>query len=284
MRLGYSTWGMPEVPIDAAIPHVARLGYEGIELAVTAGHSTELSTLSTAETARIAGLLREHRLALPSLAAHSTLLAETSGERAEVMRRLRRACDVAAELAQGSSTPAVATTLGGQPPDWPRVRHLLAERIAELAHYAAGRSVTIALEPHVGNAVDTPARTVELLRLVDLPNVLVNFDISHYEVVGIPMTESISALAGHAVHAHVKDQRGVVPAFEFLIPGEGEFDYVEYLRQMASHGYRGFVTVEISVMVQRRTDYDPLAAAARAYATLAAAFRRSGIRRDLREC
>ena len=53
---------------------------------------------------------------------------------------------------------------------------------------------------------------------------------------------------------------------------------------MASHGYRGFVTVEISVMVQRRTDYDPLAAAARAYATLAAAFRRSGIRRDLREC
>ena len=282
MRLGYSTWGMPEVPIDAAIPHVARLGYEGIELAVTAGYSTELSTLSTAETARIAGLLREHRLALPSLAAHSTLLSENPGERAEVMRRLRRACDVAVELAPGSSSPAVATTLGGQPADWPQVRDPLAERIAELAHYAAGRGVTIALEPHVGNAVDTPARTVELLRLVDLPNVRVNFDISHYEVVGIPMAESISALARHAVHAHVKDQRGVVPGFEFLIPGEGDFDYVEYLRQMAGHGYRGFVTVEISVMVQRRAGYDPLDAAARAYATLAAAFRRSGICGDLR--
>ena len=96
---------------------------------------------------------------------------------------LRRACDVAVELTQGSSTPAVATTLGGQPPDWPRVR---------------------------------------------------------------------------------------------------DFDYVEYLRQMAGHGYRGFVTVEISVMVQRRAGYDPLDAAARAYATLAAAFRRSGIRGDLR--
>ena len=35
---------------------------------------------------------------------------------------LRRACDVAVELTQDSSTPAVATTLGGQPPDWPRVR------------------------------------------------------------------------------------------------------------------------------------------------------------------
>ena len=35
-------------------------------------------------------------------------------------------------------------------------------------------------------------------------------------------------------------------------------------------------------MVQRRAGYDPLDAAARAYATLAAAFRRSGIRGDLR--
>jgi sugar phosphate isomerase/epimerase len=68
-----------------------------------------------------------------------------------------------------------------------------------------------------------------------------------------------------------------VPDYEFLIPGEGVFDYVAYLRAMQVAGYTGFITPEVSVMVQRRPNYDPLAAAAQSYTTLAAAFARAGI-------
>ena len=64
---------------------------------------------------------------------------------------------------------------------------------------------------------------------------------------------------------------------EFLIPGEGEFDYVAYLREMRAHGYTGFITAEISIMVQRRPGYDPLAAAEQTYRTLAHAFEQAGI-------
>jgi len=35
MLLGYTTWGMPTVPIDIAIDHIARLGFDGLEIAVT---------------------------------------------------------------------------------------------------------------------------------------------------------------------------------------------------------------------------------------------------------
>ncbi|MEP7190639.1 MAG: TIM barrel protein, partial [Roseiflexaceae bacterium] len=106
-----------------------------------------------------------------------------------------------------------------------------------------------------------------------------NFDISHFNVMGIPIAESVAALAQHTVHTHVKDERGVVPDFEFLIPGEGEFDYVAYLQAMHAHGYAGFITAEISIMVQRRPGYDPLAAAEQTYRTLAHAFEQAGVRR-----
>jgi sugar phosphate isomerase/epimerase len=77
----------------------------------------------------------------------------------------------------------------------------------------------------------------------------------------------------------VKDQKGRLPNHEFLIPGEGEFDYVSYLKAVQSAGYDGFVTVEVSVMVQRRPDYDPFAAAELSYKTLSQAFEKAGIER-----
>jgi sugar phosphate isomerase/epimerase len=77
----------------------------------------------------------------------------------------------------------------------------------------------------------------------------------------------------------VKDQRGRVPDFEFLIPGEGPFDFVEYLEEMHKAGYEGYITAEVSMAVQRRPDYDPLAAAELCYRTLDRAFQEAGIER-----
>ena len=40
MKIGYSTWGMPTVPVDTFVPFLARLGYDGIELTVIPGYTT----------------------------------------------------------------------------------------------------------------------------------------------------------------------------------------------------------------------------------------------------
>ena len=45
MKIGYSTWGMPKLPVDTALAHLARLGFDGVELTVIPGFSTELDTL-----------------------------------------------------------------------------------------------------------------------------------------------------------------------------------------------------------------------------------------------
>jgi sugar phosphate isomerase/epimerase len=95
----------------------------------------------------------------------------------------------------------------------------------------------------------------------------------------VPVEESVRLMAPHTEHTHIKDESGRFPDHQFLIPGEGEFDYVAYLQAMREHGYTGFITAEISIMVQRRPAYDPLAAAEQTYRTLARAFEQAGVAR-----
>ena len=277
MKLGYSTWGMPKVPVDTALSHLAALGFDGVELTVIPGYTTELNVLDSAERRRIADLLRDHNLELPAIAGHTSLLAADPEEHSRNMARLKATVDLAVDWAIGNTPPCIDTTPGGTPDQWESIKPLLVERTAELVDYARSRGVVIAMEPHVGAAIDTPERVLELLALVDSPNLKINFDISHFNICGIPIDESVNALAPHSVHTHVKDERGQVPDFEFLIPGEGEFDYVHYLRAMQTAGYDGYISAEVSVMVQRRPDYDALDAATQTYETLSAAFKAAGL-------
>lgn len=282
MRLGYTTWGMQGVPAEDAIPALAAIGFDSIELTVVPGWRDELDSLTPARRQTIKALLTEHGLALPALAGHRGLVATDPSEHAENWRRLTGAIDLAAEWATAEGPPALDTTVGGKAGQWDELKARVVERVGKLCEYAAARGVTVAIEPHVMNALDTPDRVLWLLDQVGKPNLKLTFDISHFNVQGIPIEESVAKLAPVSASTHVKDERGTAPDFEFLIPGEGELDYVRYLRAMSAAGYRGDVCVEISLMVQRRPTFDALGAAEQSYRVLAEAFRRAGVRRPSR--
>lgn len=280
MQLGFSTWGMPAVPIDAIVRHLAGLGFDGVELTVLSHHTTALEKLDKTERSRILKLLQDSNLQLPAIAGHVNLMDEDSASHASNLKRLKETMDLALDWASEDGPPVVDTTAGGKPEDWDSKLGILVERLQEAAEYGEKAGVTVAIEPHVGSIIDTPDRMLEVIRQVNSRAVGVNFDISHFNVMGIGIEESVAAMAPHARHTHVKDERGTVPDFEFLVPGEGEFDYVTYLKAMQRHGYTGFITAEISNMVQRRTPYYPLAVATETYNTLAKAFVDAGIERN----
>lgn len=279
MQLGCSTWGMPRVPIDEALGSIRRIGYTAVELTVLPGYTADLDTLDAAARRHLRTKLDALGLDLPAIAGHANLLADDASASSEARRRLRAAVDLAVDLAGDSSPPALNTTAGGTPERWAELRGRLVDRLGELVGYAAERGVVVAIEPHAGAALDRSERALWLLRAIDSPWLRLNFDHSHFEAAGVPMTETVPALAPHSVHAHVKDVRGRAPQHEFLIPGESDFDYPAFLRLLRDAGYAGAITVEISVMVQRRTGYDPIAAVEKAYGTLDAAFRAAGIPR-----
>jgi sugar phosphate isomerase/epimerase len=279
VRLGYTTWGMQSVPAEDAIPILAGIGYDSVEITVVPGWRDELDALTPARRRRIKELLAEHGLALPALAGHRSLVAPDPAAHAQNWRALQAAIDLAAEWATAEGPPVLDTTAGGKPTEWDDVRGRLVERLARLCDYAAERGVTVAIEPHVSNALSTPERVLWLLGEVNRSNLKLTFDVSHFDVQGIPVEQSARMLAPASAFAHVKDVRGTAPDHEFLIPGEGEVDYVRYLAAMRAAGYDRDVCVEISLMVQRRPDFDPRRAAEQSYRVVSEAFERAGITR-----
>lgn len=276
MRISYCTWGMMTVDIEQAIPAVAGIGYHAIELAVTPRWPTDLDTLDAARRKRIRQLLDGHGLGLSAVAGHTSMAEIDAGANATNLKRLRDTLDLAAELARPGEPAIVASLIGGGVDDWEARKTLIAERVHSLGDYAASRGVILAVEPHSGTSFDTPDKALWLMAQVNHPAVRLNFDISHFDIIGIGIDDCVPQMAAWSVHTHVKDQRGRYPNHEFLTPGSGPFDFVHYLRAMHQAGFTGYIGMEVSVMVQRKPGYDPFVDAALGYYALRHAFNESG--------
>jgi sugar phosphate isomerase/epimerase len=280
MKLSYSTWGMQTTPIDVAVRHCAALGFDGLELTVIPGWPTDAATLDRDERRRIRALYDDAGIELCGMSGNVPLLLDDANAADANEARFRTYLDLAAELQQSSERLIVTTTTGGTPNDWESRKGEVIERVGRLAEYADLNGVMIGIEPHVGVALHRPRDVVWLVEQIASPGLTIHFDISHFNVQGIPMEESVAMLAPLSLHTHVKDERGIAPDHAFLIPGEGEMDYPRYLTLMRQAGYDGHIVVEISLMVQARPDYDALAAATQSYDVLSRAFETAGIERS----
>ncbi|MCC6455114.1 MAG: sugar phosphate isomerase/epimerase [Caldilineaceae bacterium] len=280
MKIGYCTWSMPTVPIDTIVRFVAETGYDSLEPTVTPGYSIELYSMDAAERKRVKRLIQDSGLEIPAISGHASLVERDPEVHEQNFKRLRDSVDLCVEWTLGDRPPALDTTAGGTPGEWEAVKPLVVDRVGALVEYGAAHGVVIAMAPHYRSCITRPEQMLELLDLVKSPYLRVNFDISHFLLYGYGITESVEMMASVTEHAHIRDVRGQVPDFEFLIPGEGDIDYVLYLREMQRMGYTGHITAEISLMVQERPNYDALVAMKQTYAVMARAFDEAGVRRS----
>jgi sugar phosphate isomerase/epimerase len=282
VKLGYSTWSTKEQPIDETIRQLARIGFDGVEIAVNPGWTSDVDVLDAAARTRIRSLLDDTGLELSALVSgHRDQVAESAAY-AQGKARYLRELDLALEWSKPGLIPSMDVAVGGKSEQFDELKQLIVDRVSETVAISAERNVVVALEPHSGQAIDTPQRMLWVIEQVGSPFCRVNFDISHFNIYGVPTAESVPLMAPYTEHTHIKDERGRFPNHEFLIPGEGVFDYVEYLRLMDKHGYGGHISAEISLMVQRRADYDAVAAMEQTYRVVADAFERSGVPRERR--
>jgi sugar phosphate isomerase/epimerase len=269
LPLGFSLYGMRSLKTADALQACARIGYDGVELALLPGWPTDPKRLSADDRRELRKRLVDSNLALLGLMENLSEPAAETVHRAN-LDRLRAAADLGHALSP-KAPPVIETVLGGKPANWDKVKEKLAERLRAWAEVGKTTRTVIAVKPHVGNALHTPEGALWLLGQIKSPWLRLAFDYSHLGLRGIPMAKAIAALVPHSVFIHVKDARGSADKFEFLLPGEGKTDYREYFRLVRAAGYTGPVVVEVSSQISRKPGYDPLAAARRCHATLAAA-------------
>ncbi len=280
MLLAFSTWGMQKTPIDVAVKHCAALGFDGLELTVIPRWPTDAATMDAAERKRIRTLYDDNHIDLCGLSGNTPLLTGNAAERARNASTFKTYLDLAAELQKPGEHLSVSTTSAGEPGSWETVKDELVDLFGNAAMHAESVGVVVGAEPHVSNALHTPEQAIWLVEQVNAPALGVHFDISHFNVQGMDMEKAVAQLVPYTVHTHVKDERGIAPNHEFLIPGEGDMDYVAYLKAMDRAGWKDYITVEISLMVQARPDFDALAAATQSYRVLSRAFEDAGISRE----
>ncbi|KJL35150.1 sugar phosphate isomerase/epimerase family protein [Microbacterium azadirachtae] len=270
--LAYGTYGLRDLSPWDAIDAIAAAGYDGVELTLAEGYRNAAPRLSSDESSKIRERLDATGVDLVGVLAKLHVLGAEGALATAARDDLLEI--IGSGLSLSPRNPLIVTfTMGGRSAEWPAGRAELADALGALGATAASEGVLLAVEAHVGGLIDRPERVHWLIDQVGLESVRINFDISHFTLPGLQYdtNELIEELAPLAVHAHVKDSVPTAAGFQFVLPGDGLFDYPQYFAGMMAAGWNRPVTVEVSAMVFGQPDYEPVRAIESSYRALSRA-------------
>jgi sugar phosphate isomerase/epimerase len=276
--LGFSLYGMRSLSIEAALQALAEIGYDCIELPVMADWPADSARLADDARRQLRGQIAERGLRLTSLMENLPALGDEARHHSNI-DRLKRASDLAHDLAAEKQPPLIETILGGKPGEFDVVKDRLVERLRDWTKVMTDAQVVLAIKAHVSNTTQRPQQLLWLLDQVGSPWLRAAYDYSHFELQSLEMKKTLDLLLPRADFIHLKDTEHAQGKRGFLLPGEGTIDYVEMFKQLGQSTYNGDVIVEVSSQVFNRTGYDPLAAASKCYNHLADALAKANLKR-----
>jgi len=280
VKIAYGTYAMPTTPLEEAIPTLAGMGYDGIEIALSPRHVGSLpEQMDAARRANLRRLLRENEMGVPALFALGHTLEPDEETHRRNLQRMRVIARLARDLGM-DDLPVIAQGIGGKTAQWEQVRDQIVGQLRDYDRVAREEGFILAVEPHCNAAVDRPDRALWVIREVGSPHVRLHFDIVHMFLAGVAEADAVEALVPITAHTHITDARRYEDGkFELVLIGQGDLDAVSYLRAMHRAGWTSFITLEVSVRVWGQDGYDEIAAARQCYDTLSGAFRAAGVPR-----
>ena len=260
MKIGVITDCMKMQDLDSALTECKRLGVSGVQIYATLGEFSPRG-LTKEKKEHYKALLKELGLEVSALCGdmggYGFEIAEDNPERIEKTKEI---IDLAVEF----GAKAVTTHIGVIPEDknHPRYKVML-DALTECGLYAKEKGVTLAIETG-------PEKAVVLNDFVEgtKGGVGVNLDPANFTMVtGQDAVEAVHILKGKIVHTHLKDGRRLDPnqnpsdvyhafaiggveainackGFTELPIGEGDVDWVNYLKALKEIGYDGYLTIE----------------------------------------
>ncbi len=224
--------------LDANLAQVARLGYDGAELAIRDPREVDVEDL--------AHLVRKHGLAVPAIGTGQAWgeegLSFTDPDpdvRRAAVERVKSHIPLAARfnaviiigLLRGIVKPGVSHD---QAMDW------LVSALRECAQAAAPAGVRLALEPinrYETTLINTVDEGLALIDAVAADNFGLLLDTFHMNIEEPSIEGSIRKAGKRIFHFHVADSNR-------WYPGAGHLDFRSILSALAETGYQGFVSGE----------------------------------------
>jgi sugar phosphate isomerase/epimerase len=250
MQTAFHSVALDQLPVEEAMRMVARHGYDAIELNAETlpwaePHVTPETDRETRQ--RIANLAQDLGLGISAISAHVSLIDPDPAARVEALRFTKGCIDLAVDLrapvVHGLSGPLTPGIEKAEAWKW------LISAVAEIADYANSREVLFAFEAIANHLVSRTEELEQLMTRVGDNRLWVNFDPSHYEVMGDDPVTAAQTLADRTVHVHLKDAQGVPEDFTFPPLGEGRIDFDRMIRELRDGGYDGVLSAEYEAQV-----------------------------------
>lgn len=220
------------------IPKAAKLGFEGVELALKRAdeintnqlqelldeNQMEVSCISTGQIYADGGLMLAH---------------ENSKVREEVKAVFREMIDLAESFGKIVNIGRVRGHIGNR--SKPHVENLFIEVAKELCDYARLKDVTLILEPvnrYEIDFINTVEEGVQLMKRIDRSNMMLMPDIFHMNIEDKEIGPELAKHIHYIKYIHFADSNR-------LAPGQGHTDFQEIFNNLLQVGYDGWISAEI---------------------------------------
>ncbi len=113
--------------------------------------------------------------------------------------------------------------------------------------YAAGKGIKLILEvvyPRLSNHMGSSDDAMEAIRELGSDNLGVALDTGHLNLSGEDMERMIKNLGSSLLQVHINDNNQIHQ--QNAIPGEGNFQFREFINLLRKYQYEGFLSIELS--------------------------------------
>jgi len=250
MRLSCSTRCIPDYSFHQALKAISEAGFRYLE---TFTHDTGAALdPAIVHTVRIKETFAHYRLALSSLNVTPIAPTEAPVEGAEADLDLRREVVLARDLWLD-----VINVTTGAPQRCSR--GAVVAVLKQLADYAVGLGVSLAIANASGTHVVTADDAERLLDEIGRPNTGILLDLVRFHLAGEDVEAVIDRLASRTLLVRTGD----VAQGRSVAVGTGEIDNEHLLQRLAEAGYAGFIVLELQIAA--RAEVEGLIARAREF-------------------
>jgi D-psicose/D-tagatose/L-ribulose 3-epimerase len=229
-----SSWSNDDLPI---LDRAAGLGLDTVEIPLMELDAVDPAAIREAADRAGVGLLTS-----VACAEDTDPSSENDDVRQRALRFLEDCVDATAAMGATVFTGVTYSALGRRLERRPTRDDMAraAEVMRSAARHAAGRGVTLGIEPvnrYESFLVNTAAQALELKELIGEPNVGIHLDAYHMNIEEDEFRAPVAAVAEHLVHFHLSEShRG--------IPGRGTVDWPAIMGVLGDTGYAGHVGLE----------------------------------------